>query len=228
MGFLEKVIEKVKKSNSNIDPNRVYITGHSNGGVMAQRFVMETAAKNIIAGLVSIGASTFPKNEKWLNFNDGNGGVIEVEFDSEAYNSIPVKFIAGRKDGMSPFEYWDKRRFLSGAMDALKGWAQENQCDIDSIDVVEGDGFTRHSIQSGCENGATVELLEVHDAGHHPVTKGRGQWKMSAGNVIPSCPFRAPAFPPSPYEPDCQLINIDTTSMAWDFISQFERPNNIS
>jgi len=223
VGFLEKMVKDVKRDNPNINPNRVYFSGHSNGGVMAQRFALETTEKNILAGLVVIGANTFPNYENWENYVN----VAEVKFDSETYNPIPVFFIAGRNDNMSPFEFWEERASLSGAIPALNGWANENKCDTNTIDGDETKGYTRHIIQNGCANGATVELLEIHDAGHHPVTKGRGQFQSTPWNVIPSCPFRGPVFRPSPHEPDCQFIDIDTTSMAWDFISKFERPNNV-
>jgi len=222
VGFLEKVVQKVLSGNTNIDPNRVYFSGHSNGGVMAQRFVLETAEKNIVAGLVVIGANTYPRFKGWIGLSKED----EVKFNDAAYNPIPVFFVAGRYDGMSPYVYSDKRKALSGAEPALEGWAKVNKCKVNengSADTVAGDGYNHHSIHRGCDNGAHVELLEVLEAGHHAITKGRGQFKLSPQNVIPSCPFRRAIFF---YEPDCTLIDIDTTAKAWYFISKFERTNS--
>jgi len=207
MKFLNEMMGELSKLEF-INKKRVYMSGHSNGAVMAQRFSMQTAG--ILAGVVAIGANVWPEDthpdaEKWSN----------VKLSKE-YNPTPIIFISGRNDMTNPF--CKQRNPLSPANVSLAGWADVNKCTLDNIQN-EKDGWTKH-MYIGCENGATVAMIDVHDAGHHPVTKGRGNFQMSPGNVIATCAFRSK--PPLPHEPDCQLINIDTTLIAWDFISQFE------
>jgi polyhydroxybutyrate depolymerase len=85
-GYLKKLIETVKL-NYNIDPNRVYIFGHSNGGFMANRLACEMGGQ--IAGIANLAGGSFadpamcrdPKpvsylqihavDDKTISFDDG-------------------------------------------------------------------------------------------------------------------------------------------------------------
>lgn len=55
-GYLRKLIETVKVK-YNVDPNRIYIFGHSNGGFMANRLACEMGGE--IAGIASLAGGTY-------------------------------------------------------------------------------------------------------------------------------------------------------------------------
>lgn len=208
IGFLEKMLDIVlsndDKNYPNIDSNRVYISGHSNGAVMAQRFALQT--NGIVAGVVAVAGAALPEDPEW-----SPGGNV-----TEFYQPTPILLISGQVDNVVPFN--ERRGPLAGAIPSLNGWADINGCPSVDATVEEYDDYIQH-IFTGCGNGTEVALLEVKEAGHHPFSKGEGEFQISPFNIIADCPFRGiPFF----YEPDCQLIDLDTTRLAWEFISAFQ------
>ena len=55
-GYLRGVIEEIARRFA-VDPKRIYVVGHSNGGAMAYRMACQSA--DLIAGIASIAAGTF-------------------------------------------------------------------------------------------------------------------------------------------------------------------------
>jgi len=215
MGFLKTMLQQVlSEEDTVIDRKRVYMSGHSNGAVMAQRFAVQT--EGVLAGVLAVGGLVFPNDSCKA---EGDRECWKEGQTIPEYNPTPIMIVAGKIDEVSPY---DKRRnALSGALPSVEGWAQTNNCST-SVEVKHDKEGHARIVYSGCDNGATVALLSVEDAGHHVFTKGRGQFQISPVNVIARCEFRY--LPPPPYEPDCQLSDLDTTSMAWDYLSQFQLP----
>ena len=56
VGYITALVNKLK-AQYNVDPNRIYIFGHSNGGFMANRLACETGIK--IAGIASLAGGTY-------------------------------------------------------------------------------------------------------------------------------------------------------------------------
>jgi len=203
VGFLQKMLTDVLSNDPRIDANRVYVSGHSNGAVLAQRFALQT--RGVVAGVVAVAGAALPADPEW----SPGGDVID------GYGATPLVLVSGREDGVVPFD--ERRGPLAGAIPSLNGWAVVNGCPDVEATVVEYEEYDQHSF-TDCANKTAVTLLEVKGVGHHPFTKGKGQFQISPYNVIAECPFRGiPFF----YEPDCQLIDLDTTRIAWDFISTF-------
>jgi len=214
MGFLKKMVQTVL-TDEKLDSNRLYMSGHSNGAVMAQRFAVQTS--NVVAGILAVGGNVFPNDNC---DSDEDKDCWKEGQTIEDYRPTPIMIVSGKNDHVNP--YGERRRPLSGAIPAVEGWANTNGCAEDAVEIKEK-GYTRF-VHSGCTNGATVTLLGVEDAGHHTFTKGRGQFQISPYNVIARCEFRY--LPPPPYEPDCQLIDLDTTALAWDYLTQFQLNSN--
>lgn len=205
VGFLEAMLTNLLSSSSSprIDPSRVYMSGHSNGAVLAQRFALQT--EGVVAGVVAVAGAAQPRDPEW----SPGGAPIE------GYSATPIVFISGRDDGVVPFD--ERRGPLAGAVPSLNGWAVLNGCPDAEATVVESEIYDQHTFVN-CANDTAAVLLEIKRAGHHPFPKGEGDFQISPFDVIAECPFRGiPFF----YEPDCQLIELDTIGMAWDFIKDF-------
>jgi len=207
IGFLQKMIPDVLASNPLLlDPSRVYLSGHSNGAVMTQRFVLQT--NGLIAGAVAMSGAAMPSDSEW---SPGGEPIIE-------YEATPMMLISGTLDGVVPFS--ERRGPLAGAIASLEGWAFINGCPDPVNVVVSGQDYTEYTqyTYTGCDNAVEVALIKLK-AGHHTFTKGVEPFQISLYNVIADCPFRGPPFF---YEPDCQLEKLDTTQLAWDFVKRFQ------
>jgi len=210
LDFLNTMIETVLSEDNNegssflLNPDRIYLSGHSNGATMAQRFILQSSQERKIAGVMAFAGAGAPNDSLW-----SPGGT-----SSEAYEATPIIHISGTLDGVVPF--YERRGPLAGALQSLEAWAELNNCtNYEVTKEEEGESYVRH-FYGDCES--PVQLLEIPGAGHHPFNKGKGEFEISPVNTIAECPFRGiPFF----NERDCTLIDLDTTQLAWDYISQF-------
>ena len=162
VGFISAMIEHLVKE-QNVDPERVYITGVSNGALMASRLACEKTEKIAAIALVA--------------------GTIAEDFVSRCSPSrpIPVLMMHGTKD---PFVLWeggeiaDKlprgRRFgrTLSVPETVKFWAANNGCPSLPIITQEPDKDpndttrVRQEAYSDCKNGAEVILYAIENGGH--------------------------------------------------------------
>jgi len=207
--FLNTMIDTVlsedeEEGSSLLDPDRVYLSGHYNGATMAQRFILQSSQRKV-AGVMTFAGAGAPNDSLW---SPGSTS-------SEAYEATPIIHVSGTVDGIVPFH--ERRGPLAGALQSLEAWADLNSCTNYELQK-EGETplyYVRHSYDD-CES--PVQLLEIPGAGHHPFIKGAGEFEISPVNTIAICPFRTGSFA---NEKDCTLIELDTTQLAWDYISQF-------
>ena len=151
VGFISALIDTLV-ANHNIDPDRVYSCGMSNGGFMSYRLACELNDK--IAAVASVTGSMVP-----AYMGDCNPG-----------RSVPVLEIHGTSDETVPY---DGQPFLAISMeDLLTFWRSNNGCDGDPI-VEEwpnsnlNDGSTVTMIQStGCNTRGEVLHYRVNNGGH--------------------------------------------------------------
>ena len=147
-----------------IDPDRVYATGYSMGGMMAFRLGCQLRDK--IAAVASV-ASTFPA----------------YQLDSCLFaQPVPVLVIQGTEDDVIPVEgYRDQygNRMMMSADETMRYWSQTNGCQtgvrlqfLPDADPEDGTRIRRESYD-GCANDAGAELLLVRGGGHtwpgHPL-----------------------------------------------------------
>lgn len=159
VGFISLLIDNLL-SHYAIDPDRVYIAGISNGGIMAYRAGAELADK--VAGIAPIAGTI--------------GG--QVNADGAAMvpptPSSPVAVIAfhGMQDqhvlyegGNGPMALIDGRIDISVA-DSIAFWVQANGCDPQPTTETQADGNIIIETYSGCAGDASVVLVTIVDGGH--------------------------------------------------------------
>ena len=172
-GYLADVIEEIKGV-ANIDPKRIYLVGHSNGGFMTYRMACEHAG--VVAGIVSLAGATF----------------VEPD-DCEPSEPVSVLQIHGTADDLVAYEGGELSEAVGadegtlrypGARTGAAAWAAYNGCDPELADTDETvdvdaliDGPTDGAEAavaraSGCEPGGHVELWTIPDGSHFPSVSG--------------------------------------------------------
>jgi polyhydroxybutyrate depolymerase len=148
VGFISKVIDEVKQE-FNVDENRVYATGISNGGIMSYRLTCELSDK--IAAVAVVAPPAVPSNctpsepisimhihgtaDPCTPFYGGAGGIGKVEFQAQSARNM-VDF-----------------------------WIKNNNCSADFTASYEK-GKVRCISYGPCKEGTYVEFCTIEDGGH--------------------------------------------------------------
>lgn len=150
VAFLSDLIDSLSLS-YNIDLNRVYSTGMSNGGFMSHALACELS--NRIAAIASV-----------------TGSIDEDRIDyCDPQHNTPVMQIHGTADGTVPY-YGD---FGFMPVDSVVAfWVKQNHCFADPEftavpDIVTTDLCTaEHYVYSGCYDNINIELFKIIGGGH--------------------------------------------------------------
>ncbi len=156
VGYLSGLIAEAEQT-YNIDPKRVYLIGHSNGGFMSFRMACE--ASELITAIVSLAGSTFDDPADC------------------APATIPVSVLAvhGTQDATIPYD--GRPDIYPGALETTERFATAGGCDIGSptdegaVDLVPGiDGAETDKLAyaTGCDEGIDAALWTINDGGHIP------------------------------------------------------------
>ncbi len=154
--YVMGIIDKVKASYT-IDPRRVYLIGHSNGGFMSYRTAYEHS--DVIAGIASL------------------AGAEATEAMPAPANPVHVLQIHGTADGTIAYAGSDiNGNAYPGAEETVRRWVSYNGCAaegsvIGTLDLertLEGLETTRQSFSQGCRLGGSVELWTIADGPHVP------------------------------------------------------------
>lgn len=138
-----------------IDPKRIYVFGHSNGGFMAYRFACEApgevTAIAVLAGSMATDAACDPDE-----------AVSVLQLHGTADDTIEY----GGGSAGAPF---------LGAQDVVAGWAERDGCEpepatVEPLDLVPNLPGPETTVQTyeGCAAGIDVQLDTMADAGHIP------------------------------------------------------------
>jgi polyhydroxybutyrate depolymerase len=157
VAFVASVISDVK-SHRAIDENRVYLVGHSNGGMLVHRFTAERpdgiAGAAVVAG--TIGGRPSSDEPIWRI--------------SEPRRPVPMLVLHGRFDtqvdydgGLDP-RAWRGRTWIS-ARDSALFWSEQTQCVEQSSARALVAGWVQREIWTG-PGGCRVELHTVEGWGH--------------------------------------------------------------
>lgn len=156
-GYVLAVIDEMKRL-FNVDADRVYLVGHSNGGFMSYRVAYEHPSA--IAAIVSL------------------AGAASSEERGPPVGPVHVLQIHGTADETILFDGGENQdaRYPS-ARASVERWAGYNGCSLEGA-TLEGaldldasiDGretvVTRYA--SGCSSGGSAELWVIEDGGHSP------------------------------------------------------------
>ena len=163
-GYLRGLIDEVS-SVYKIDPRRIFLWGHSNGGFMAYRMACDHA--DVIAGIVSL------------------AGAMHLDpADCNPSEPVNVLQIHGDQDSTVLFDggtvcVGDECGY-PGALATVGQWATHNNCSANltasgerlNIDTsIDGDE-TRVENQEGCPAGGTADLWVIEGGEHIPPLRG--------------------------------------------------------
>ena len=155
LGYLEALIDTMIE-NYNINPDRVYMCGMSNGGFMSYYSACEMTDK--IAAIASVTGTM--NNEILDNCNPTR--------------SIPVLEIHGTADATVPYNGANSGgsfQSMIATEEVLDFWVNHNNCTLEFEEEMEDISLTdlstvTHFKYSGAENDATVEHYRINDGGH--------------------------------------------------------------
>lgn len=138
----------------NIDRDRIYGIGFSNGALMAQRVACDMG--DVVAASVSVGST----------MSDAMAATCPV------YEPMPVLFFLGDRDGQFEWEgEVNPRDREYGARGTAEWWAERNECPpepaVSPVPDTADDGTTveRWSFEP-CDSGSPVEFYAVYGGGH--------------------------------------------------------------
>ncbi len=154
--YLRGVIEEVKDDYA-VDPSRIYVIGHSNGGFMAHRMACDNA--DTIAAVVSFAGATFADQTSCQPSDPVS--VLQVHGDADPV----ISYIGGSFPGVYP-----------GAVDTVAAWAEQNTCAAASpvqtgvldLDAAVAGPESNVLAYSGCASDVAVELWTIPGGVHVP------------------------------------------------------------
>lgn len=195
VGFILALI-RTTQGNLNIDPNRVYATGMSNGGMLAYRLAAE--ASDVFAAVGPVAASIGGRYQK---------GWPEVIIPPP---SEPVSVIAihGMQDESVPYEGGEGGSRLSdgrsdvSVAESIGFWVLHDGCDLEPHTEVTFEGSIITDTFS-CPDGITVELITIVDGEH--------AWPGASIELSPKLP-----------QPNHQ---ISATDVILDFFAAHSKPS---
>lgn len=142
----------------NVDPERVFIMGHSNGGFMSYRMACDNA--DLVAAVASLAGAT------WNNAANCNP-------------SLPVRVlqIHGTNDDVILYDGGTIVATYPSAVETVEQWAVFNGCslnpqifseELDLDSSISGAESTRTLYAEGCAAGSSVELWTIPEGSHSP------------------------------------------------------------
>ena len=154
--YIIDIIKKVK-ADFNIDSNRVYLIGHSNGGFMSYRVAYDHS--ETIAAVVSL------------------AGASHAGIRSAPENPVHILQIHGTSDGTIAYDGAEiAGNAYPSAKDTVTQWAKYNGCETQAADRelrdlvvnLEGHESSVMVFNQGCKAGGSSELWTIVDGSHVP------------------------------------------------------------
>jgi|EP01046_Picozoa_sp_COSAG06_P020182 polyhydroxybutyrate depolymerase len=169
-GFIRSLIEAIQ-SGWPIDPQRIYVTGHSNGGFMSYRMACDHA--DLIAGIASLAGAAFDHAPTSLP-HIGSYSCAPSE-------PVHVLQVHGSSDGTVSYAGGTFYRAYPSAAGSVRRWAAFNGCDDESSpagntlgtdvswDLVAPSGEdTTNAWHDNCPPGGSAELWTIANGQHTP------------------------------------------------------------
>lgn len=160
VGYISDLIAEAQEL-YNIDEDRVYLMGHSNGAWMSFRMACERS--ELITAIVTLAGAT------WNDPNDCQPATLPVSVLNVHGTADMTVAYEGRAEG-EEFPH-------PGAVETVERWAGRAGCDLaaamplESIDLFPDiDGIETHRIAytAGCAEGIDAELWTIEGGAHAP------------------------------------------------------------
>ena len=148
--FIDSIINFVSKK-YNINNDRIYSTGMSNGGFMSYHLACNLSTK--IAAVASVTGSMS----------------TQTLDDCSPQHSTSILQIHGTLDITVPYD-GNSSLGMESVDDLINYWKNYNSCDlsptITTINTINPIGSYRHDKYSNCLNGVSIELYKIEGMGH--------------------------------------------------------------
>jgi polyhydroxybutyrate depolymerase len=153
--FLRELIASVVQKSAG-DPNRVFIAGISNGGMMAQRMACD--ASNAVTAIGAV-AANMP---------------ADLVNHCQPSRAVPVVLFNGTSDRIMPWSGGSiatSRVFntpggkVLSTMDTFDFWSRLDGCSTKTVETVPSTHVERQT-SKGCRSGSEVTLYAIQDGGH--------------------------------------------------------------
>jgi len=152
--FISRMIEDLKLR-ANVDPSRIYVAGHSNGGMMAHKIGEELPDQ--VAAIASVAGAHIPETH----------GVRAVSVLHIHSVDDPRAIYEG---GLGPpFPLTSNRVLHPSVQDTISAWVKLDGCDavpIEGRQFASGGHTATEQRYSNCQDGAEVVLFKLTGAGH--------------------------------------------------------------
>jgi polyhydroxybutyrate depolymerase len=133
--FISDLIDYIQRR-CQVDPDRIYASGHSNGGGMVHRLACDLADRISAIGTIS--------------------GAYQSSGQCSPSRPVPVFAIHGTADNIIPYE---------GIPHWAADWAGRNDCDPEPAEIPHN-VLIQETKWSSCREGADVILYTIQDLGH--------------------------------------------------------------
>jgi len=195
--FLLRMIEQISVAHP-VDKNRIFLTGISNGGFMAQRLACYAPEK--FAAFASVAA----------------GGYAHMDAECKQGQPVSMLYIHGTSDTKVPWNgltlkdsKGNQQAVTMPIAESLKFWSNQNRCGatVDKVEIIESGrspGTQVRRFQSTeCANGADMVLYAIINGGHN--------WPGVADFIPPSV---------------AGLVNLDihASDVIWEFFRDKKLP----
>lgn len=150
VGFTAALIDSLS-AQYNIDPDRIYATGMSNGGFMS--FLLACQLSDRIAAVASVTGSMTP----------------QIYDNCSPQHPTPIMQIHGTVDGVVPYLGASWTRSIAQVLDYWRAYNncsdEPNRIDIPNTSLLDASTAT-HTIYAQGDNGSTVEHFRISGGGH--------------------------------------------------------------
>ncbi|MBE2249741.1 MAG: hypothetical protein IAE78_09335 [Myxococcus sp.] len=159
VAYLTAVIRDVQARYA-VDPKRIFLVGHSNGGFMSHRLACDRAG--LIAGIVALAGSN------WADVTKCNPTAPVAVLQIHGTLDPVIAYNGGATVGQPPYP---------SAEDSVRSWGAKNGCtgnlsniggDLDLVTALLGDETKREGF-TGCPANGAAELWTIRGAGHLPL-----------------------------------------------------------
>ena len=151
--FISRIINKVEEQ-ANVDPDRIYIAGHSNGAFLSHLLAAELG--NRIAAIGAVAGTVGVPNKE--------GGFKTIP---DPVSPVSIMMIHGKKDRMVQY---DSRSVAllhgMGAMESARWWASRLGCKMQPKEVVTARGNVITDTFLGGKLGSEVTLISIQNGPH--------------------------------------------------------------